>query len=123
MPGKKKGVQLGDQVTEHIAVQVNASEKDLREKLDEIRGHEGVIGYILRNSHTASIMGDLLYLRPMTFAPTCPFVPCSSICDPYSGGMQTTFSFLHLAYQPSRGCLTAPVPAQSTAPRSPSTPW
>lgn len=55
MPGKKKGVQLGDQVTEHIAVQVNASEKDLREKLDEIRGHEGVIGYILRNSHTASI--------------------------------------------------------------------
>jgi predicted regulator of Ras-like GTPase activity (Roadblock/LC7/MglB family) len=55
MTGKKKGVQLGDQDTEDIAVQVNASEKDLREKLDEIRGHEGVIGYILRNTHTASI--------------------------------------------------------------------
>jgi predicted regulator of Ras-like GTPase activity (Roadblock/LC7/MglB family) len=55
MPGKKKGVQIGDQVTEHVAVQVDASEKDLRVKLDEIRGREGVIGYILRNTHSASI--------------------------------------------------------------------
>ena len=55
MPGKKKGVQMTDEVNEQIPVQVNASENDLRAKLGEIRGHDGVIGYILRNSHTASI--------------------------------------------------------------------
>jgi predicted regulator of Ras-like GTPase activity (Roadblock/LC7/MglB family) len=55
MPVKKKGLQMADEVTEPIALQVNASESDLRAKLDEIRGYEGVIGYILRNSHTASI--------------------------------------------------------------------
>lgn len=55
MPVKKKGVQMADEVSEPIAVQVNVSESDLRARLDEIRGYEGVIGYILRNSHTASI--------------------------------------------------------------------
>lgn len=46
---------MADEVTEPIALQVNASESDLRARLDEIRSYEGVIGYILRNSHTASI--------------------------------------------------------------------
>jgi len=55
MPAKKKDLQMADEVSEPIALQVNVSESDLRARLDEIRGYEGVIGYILRNSHTASI--------------------------------------------------------------------
>ena len=46
---------MADEVNEQVPVQVNASENDLRARLGEIRGYNGVIGYILRNSHTASI--------------------------------------------------------------------
>ena len=46
---------MADEVNEQVPVQMNASENDLRARLEEIRGYNGVIGYILRNSHTASI--------------------------------------------------------------------
>jgi predicted regulator of Ras-like GTPase activity (Roadblock/LC7/MglB family) len=52
---KKKETGLTNEVTEHVALHLNASESDLRAKLEEIKGREGVIGYILRNSHSASI--------------------------------------------------------------------
>jgi predicted regulator of Ras-like GTPase activity (Roadblock/LC7/MglB family) len=55
MTKKKKETELANEVTEPIALQLTASESDLRAKLDEIKGREGVIGYILRNSHSASI--------------------------------------------------------------------
>ena len=55
---KKKETGLTNEVTEvteHVALHLNASESDLRAKLEEIKGREGIIGYILRNSHSASI--------------------------------------------------------------------
>jgi predicted regulator of Ras-like GTPase activity (Roadblock/LC7/MglB family) len=52
---KKKETNLANEVSESITLHVIASENDLRAKLEEIRGREGVIGYILRNSHSASI--------------------------------------------------------------------
>jgi predicted regulator of Ras-like GTPase activity (Roadblock/LC7/MglB family) len=55
MTKKKKETDLTNEVTQHIALHSNALESDLRAKLEEIKGREGVIGYILRNSHSASI--------------------------------------------------------------------
>lgn len=51
----KKKMELTNEVTEPITLDLTTSENDLRAKLEEIKGHEGVIGYILRNSHTATI--------------------------------------------------------------------
>lgn len=51
----KKKIELTNEVTEPITLDLATSENDLRAKLKEIGGHEGVIGYILRNSHTATI--------------------------------------------------------------------
>jgi predicted regulator of Ras-like GTPase activity (Roadblock/LC7/MglB family) len=56
MTKKKKETDLTNEVTESIThIHLTTSESDLRAKLEEIRGREGVIGYILRNSHSASI--------------------------------------------------------------------
>jgi predicted regulator of Ras-like GTPase activity (Roadblock/LC7/MglB family) len=55
MTKKKKGAQLENEITEPVTLQVTPSESDLRARLDKIRSREGVIGYILRNSHSASI--------------------------------------------------------------------
>jgi predicted regulator of Ras-like GTPase activity (Roadblock/LC7/MglB family) len=55
MTKKKRGMDLTNQVAESITLHLATSESDLRAKLDKIRGREGVIGYILRNSHSASI--------------------------------------------------------------------
>ena len=55
MTKKKKETELTNEVTEPIALHLTASESDLRAKLEEIKVREGVIGYILRNSHSASI--------------------------------------------------------------------
>jgi len=55
MTKKKKETGLTSEVTEPIALHLTVSESDLRAKLEGIKGHEGVIGYILRNSHSASI--------------------------------------------------------------------
>jgi predicted regulator of Ras-like GTPase activity (Roadblock/LC7/MglB family) len=55
MTKRKKDTQMENEATGPIAVQVTVSESDLRAKLDEIKGHDGVIGYILRNSHSAAV--------------------------------------------------------------------
>jgi len=55
MTKKKKETGLTSEVTEPIALHLTLSETDLRARLEEIKGREGVIGYILRNSHSASI--------------------------------------------------------------------
>jgi predicted regulator of Ras-like GTPase activity (Roadblock/LC7/MglB family) len=55
MTKKKKETDLTNEVAELGAVHFTVSESDLRAKLEEIKGREGVIGYILRNSHSASI--------------------------------------------------------------------
>lgn len=43
------------QVTEPIAIDLTVSVNDLRAKLEEIQKQDGVIGYILRNTSSASI--------------------------------------------------------------------
>jgi predicted regulator of Ras-like GTPase activity (Roadblock/LC7/MglB family) len=55
MTKKKKETDLTNEVAEPIAVHLNVSQSDLRAKLEEIKGREGVTGYILRNSNSASI--------------------------------------------------------------------
>jgi predicted regulator of Ras-like GTPase activity (Roadblock/LC7/MglB family) len=55
MTKKKKETDLTSEVTEPVALHLTVSESDLRARLEEIKGREGVIGYILRNSHSASI--------------------------------------------------------------------
>jgi predicted regulator of Ras-like GTPase activity (Roadblock/LC7/MglB family) len=55
MTKKKKETDLTNEVTERGAVHFTVLESDLRARLEEIKGREGVIGYILRNSHSASI--------------------------------------------------------------------
>jgi predicted regulator of Ras-like GTPase activity (Roadblock/LC7/MglB family) len=55
MTKKKKETELTSEAAEPITLHVTASESDLRARLEEIKGREGVIGYILRNSHSASI--------------------------------------------------------------------
>ena len=55
MTKKKKGIQRIGQVTEPIAIDLTVSVNDLRAKLEEIQKQDGVIGYILRNTSSASI--------------------------------------------------------------------
>jgi len=55
MTKKKKGIQMIGQVTEPIAIDLTVSVDDLRAKLEEIQKQDGVIGYILRNTSSASI--------------------------------------------------------------------
>jgi len=55
MTKKKKDTQMENEVSEPMTAQVTASESDLRAKLNEIRGYDGVVGYILRNSHSAAV--------------------------------------------------------------------
>jgi len=54
MPRKKKTVQEIATVTEPLTVE-ESHVNNLRAKLEEIKTYEGVIGYILRNSTSASI--------------------------------------------------------------------
>jgi predicted regulator of Ras-like GTPase activity (Roadblock/LC7/MglB family) len=55
MTKKKRGIQMVSQVTEPIAIDLTVSVDDLRAKLEEIQKQDGVIGYILRNTSSASI--------------------------------------------------------------------
>jgi predicted regulator of Ras-like GTPase activity (Roadblock/LC7/MglB family) len=55
MTKKKRGIQMVGQVTEPIAIDLTVSVDDLRAKLEEIQKQDGVIGYILRNTSSASI--------------------------------------------------------------------
>jgi hypothetical protein len=55
MPKKKKENQMENEVNEAVAVQVTVSENGLRARMAEILSHDEVIGYILRNSHSAAI--------------------------------------------------------------------
>ncbi len=55
MAKKKKDIGLVEEVIEPITVEATAPEIDLRAKLEEMKGHEGIIGYIYRNSHSAAI--------------------------------------------------------------------
>jgi len=55
MVKKKKSIQEVTTVTEPIAVEETTYENDLRTNLEEIKNCDGVIGYILRNSSSASI--------------------------------------------------------------------
>jgi predicted regulator of Ras-like GTPase activity (Roadblock/LC7/MglB family) len=52
---KKRATHMADNVTEPITVEATVSEDNLRAKLEEIKSGEGVIGYILRNTHSATI--------------------------------------------------------------------
>jgi predicted regulator of Ras-like GTPase activity (Roadblock/LC7/MglB family) len=52
---KKKGDQEFTTFAEPVAVEETATENDLCRSLEEIKNCEGVIGYILRNTSSASI--------------------------------------------------------------------
>jgi predicted regulator of Ras-like GTPase activity (Roadblock/LC7/MglB family) len=54
MTKKKKTVE-DVAITEPLAIEEASSTQDLRASLEEIKSYEGVIGYILRNSTSASI--------------------------------------------------------------------
>ncbi|MBX5320952.1 MAG: hypothetical protein QHH12_05475 [Candidatus Bathyarchaeota archaeon] len=54
MTKKKKAVE-NVAVAEPLAVEETSSADDLRASLEEVKGYEGVIGYILRNSTSAAI--------------------------------------------------------------------
>ena len=54
MTKKKKAVE-NVAVAEPLAVEEASSADDLRASLEEVKGYEGVIGYILRNSTSAAI--------------------------------------------------------------------
>jgi len=53
----KKEKALGEQtvVAEPVAIEEASSTDQLRASLEEIKGYEGIIGYILRNSTSAAI--------------------------------------------------------------------
>jgi predicted regulator of Ras-like GTPase activity (Roadblock/LC7/MglB family) len=55
MTKKKRETQMVGQVTEPIVLEATVSVNELRAKLEEIKDHQGVIGYILRNTTSASI--------------------------------------------------------------------
>lgn len=55
MVKKKANVQETAAMAEPIAVETTSHANDLRAKLDEIKTYEGVIGYILRNTTSATI--------------------------------------------------------------------
>lgn len=52
---RKKRDEGVSAVAEPVAVEEHVSAGDLRAVLDEVRGYDGVIGYILRNSRSAAI--------------------------------------------------------------------
>jgi len=55
MTKKKKETQMVGQVTEPIVLEATMSVNDLKAKLEELKNRDGVIGYILRNTTSASI--------------------------------------------------------------------
>ena len=55
MVKKKRSIQETVEVEEPVAIEEAASTSSLRSGLDQIKAHEGVIGYILRNATSASI--------------------------------------------------------------------
>lgn len=55
MVKKKRSIQETVEVEEPVAIEEAASTSSLRSNLDQIKAHEGVIGYILRNATSASI--------------------------------------------------------------------
>jgi predicted regulator of Ras-like GTPase activity (Roadblock/LC7/MglB family) len=55
MVRKKKSAQETSAIAEPIVVEETVPKGDLRALLEEIKNYEGVIGYILRNTSTASI--------------------------------------------------------------------
>lgn len=55
MVKKKRSIQETVEVEEPVAIEEAASTSSLRSSLDQIKAHEGVIGYILRNATSASI--------------------------------------------------------------------
>ena len=55
MVKKRKGAQEVSDVAESIVLGETISEDDLRGRLEEIKNCEGVVGYILRNTTSASI--------------------------------------------------------------------
>jgi predicted regulator of Ras-like GTPase activity (Roadblock/LC7/MglB family) len=55
MVKKKRSIQETVEVEEPVAVEEATSTSSLRSSLDQIKAHEGVIGYILRNATSASI--------------------------------------------------------------------
>lgn len=52
---KKKRVEGVSAVAEPLAVEETSGARDLRAVLEEVKGFDGVIGYILRNSTSAAI--------------------------------------------------------------------
>jgi len=54
MTKKKKTIE-DLAVTEPLAIEEASTTEDLRASLEEVKGYEGVIGYILRNSTSAAI--------------------------------------------------------------------
>lgn len=55
MTKKKKETQMVGQVTEPIILEATMSVNDLKAKLEELKNRDGIIGYILRNTTSASI--------------------------------------------------------------------
>jgi predicted regulator of Ras-like GTPase activity (Roadblock/LC7/MglB family) len=55
MTKKKKETQMVGQITEPIVLEATMSVNDLKAKLEELKNRDGVIGYILRNTTSASI--------------------------------------------------------------------
>lgn len=55
MVKKRKAAQETPEITVEAVVEGTASESDLGHRLEEIRNCEGIIGYILRDTSTASI--------------------------------------------------------------------
>jgi hypothetical protein len=55
MVKKRKGAQEVSDVAESIVLGETISEDDLRGRLEEIKNCEGVVGYILRNTTSASV--------------------------------------------------------------------
>jgi predicted regulator of Ras-like GTPase activity (Roadblock/LC7/MglB family) len=55
MVKKRRSIQETVEVEEPVAVEEATSTSSLRSSLDQIKAHEGVIGYILRNATSASI--------------------------------------------------------------------
>jgi predicted regulator of Ras-like GTPase activity (Roadblock/LC7/MglB family) len=55
MTKKKKETQMVGQVTEPIVLEATMSVNDLKARLEELKNRDGVIGYILRNTTSASI--------------------------------------------------------------------
>jgi len=55
MVKKRRSIQETVEVEEPVAVEEATSTSDFRSSLDQIKAHEGVIGYILRNATSASI--------------------------------------------------------------------